>query len=442
MLASTATAAGDSRPDGLRCQSTRPRGDCGDCHTTTPTFATNLLPTATKPANHIPTTARVLAVPHHGGQLRGLLGHRHAPGRDRPASPATARRSANFINVTIVTTPAQPHPDRQPRLQRLRLPHDQERQRRRLQARHRQHQRPDAHRRRPQRRSAAAVARLPDLPREPRPTSACSPAPPPPPGTRARPPSTRRTRPAVTAATVTPRRPTFTSNCDPRPPSPPTTSPTTAACTQCHTTAGNYALYSVTGVHQGVTACLTCHAPAVAGTFANITIVTTRRVTSRSAASTATAPAATPPPTSTPAASSSAARASTAPTLNVAGHTTIASAVGTCCHLPRDRPVHRHARRAPPPRPGTRVRPRSMPSTRPRGDCGNCHVPRPTFATNLLPTATKPANHIPTTAVCSQCHTTAGNFAVYSVTGVHQGVTACLTCHGPTVAARSSTSRS
>jgi len=45
-------------------------------------------------------------------------------------------------------------------------------------------------------------------------------------------------------------------------------------CAQCHTTAGNYALYSVTGTHQGVTGCLTCHGSTVAGTFANIKIVT------------------------------------------------------------------------------------------------------------------------------------------------------------------------
>ena len=42
----------------------------------------------------------------------------------------------------------------------------------------------------------------------------------------------------------------------------------------------------------------------------------------------------------------------------------------------------------------------------------------------------KPANHIPTNAPCAQCHTTAGNYALYSVTGTHQGVTSCLTCHG------------
>src|SRR6202043_2484790 len=51
--------------------------------------------------------------------------------------------------------------------------------------------------------------------------------------------------------------------------------PTTAPCAQCHTTAGNYAAYSVTGTHQGVTGCLTCHGSTVAGTFANITIVST-----------------------------------------------------------------------------------------------------------------------------------------------------------------------
>src|SRR5207245_10140061 len=45
----------------------------------------------------------------------------------------------------------------------------------------------------------------------------------------------------------------------------------------------------------------------------------------------------------------------------------------------------------------------------------------------------KPANHIPTSAPCAQCHTTAGNSALYSVTGTHQGVTDCLSCHGPTV---------
>src|SRR5205814_3378864 len=57
----------------------------------------------------------------------------------------------------------------------------------------------------------------------------------------------------------------------------------------------------------------------------------------------------------------------------------------------------------------------------------------PTFLSELTAT-TRPATHIPTSAACAQCHTTAGNYAAYSVTGTHQGVQGCLTCHGSTVA--------
>ena len=64
------------------------------------------------------------------------------------------------------------------------------------------------------------------------------------------------------------------------------------------------------------------------------------------------------------------------------------------------------------------------------GDCGQCHDTT-TFGNSAL----RPANHIPTSAPCSQCHTTAGNYKAYSVTGTHQGVSGCLSCHGPTVAA-------
>src|SRR5262249_29663832 len=63
------------------------------------------------------------------------------------------------------------------------------------------------------------------------------------------------------------------------------------------------------------------------------------------------------------------------------------------------------------------------------GDCGQCHD-TVSFAGN----AVRPANHIPTSAPCAQCHTTPGNYALYSVTGTHQGVTNCLSCHGPSVA--------
>ena len=81
--------------------------------------------------------------------------------------------------------------------------------------------------------------------------------------------STRITRRRATAAsaTIPPRSPA--TRCRPA-----NHIPTSAPCAQCHTTPGNYALYSVTGTHQGVTNCLSCHGPTVATTFANITITT------------------------------------------------------------------------------------------------------------------------------------------------------------------------
>ena len=51
--------------------------------------------------------------------------------------------------------------------------------------------------------------------------------------------------------------------------------PTTAPCAQCHLTPGQNSSYSVTGTHKGVTECLSCHAAAVANTFANVKIVST-----------------------------------------------------------------------------------------------------------------------------------------------------------------------
>src|SRR5206468_12007562 len=118
------------------------------------------------------------------------------------------------------------------------------------------------------------------------------------------------------------------------------------------------------------------------------------------------------------------------PTLNVAGHARVAS-VGACttCHeaAPYLGMMASTSTAAGDSRPNATLDSKH-PTT---GDCGNCHVTTPTFATDLLPTAGKPSNHIPTTAACAQCHTTAGNFAVYSVTGTHQGVTGCLSCHGP-----------
>src|SRR2546421_982446 len=50
------------------------------------------------------------------------------------------------------------------------------------------------------------------------------------------------------------------------------------------------------------------------------------------------------------------------------------------------------------------------------GDCSTCHD-TVTFAG----AAARPANHIPTSAPCAQCHTTAGNDALYSSPRTHHG---------------------
>jgi hypothetical protein len=216
--------------------------------------------------------------------------------------------------------------------------------------------------------------------------------------------------------------------------------PTSAPCAQCHTTPGNYALYSATGVHQGVTGCLACHGPGV-GPFKNVAIVTM-----------AAAPG-THIPIGTLDCNASGCHTTgnvtpggggfklgtaniSSPTLNVAGHTSLASGgVSGCvtCHDTANFAGMVPSGNSPPPgdsRPNATLDINHQTPPKNTGDCGNCHVTIPTFASNLLPTAPKPANHIPTTAVCAQCHTTAGNFAVYSVTGVHQGVTTCAQCHG------------
>src|SRR5207249_1120757 len=205
--------------------------------------------------------------------------------------------------------------------------------------------------------------------------------------------------------------------------------PTTAACAQCHTTAGNFALYSVTGTHQGVTGCLTCHGSTVAKTFANVTIVSTPtnhipigtlNCNGSGCHSTANV---------NPGGFRIGAASVSAPTLSVAGHATVA-AVGACSTCHETGPYL-----------GMMVstatswgdsRPQAYDKAHPAsGDCNGCHTTTPTFATNQMGSSAKPANHIPTSAPCAQCHTTAGNYALYVMGTVgHKGITSnCAQCH-------------
>ena len=164
---------------------------------------------------------------------------------------------------------------------------------------------------------------------------------------------------------------------------------------------GNYALYSVTGVHQGVTACLSCHAPNV-GPFANVTGHHPRQ----------------PHPDRQP----------RLQRLGLPHHherqcgrlqarlgqhhrpdphrpaNSVAAAVAACqsCHESAGY-LGMLASTAT----GGDSRPTALDKTHPTtGDCSGCHTTTPTFASDVS-SAGKPANHIPTTAPCTQCHTTA-----------------------------------
>ena len=78
MHPSTSSVAGDSRPNTTLDANHPKAGDCGQCHDTA-SFAGS----AVKPANHIPDECALRPVPYDPWQQRGLLGHRHAPGRDQ-----------------------------------------------------------------------------------------------------------------------------------------------------------------------------------------------------------------------------------------------------------------------------------------------------------------------------------------------------------------------
>jgi hypothetical protein len=429
MIAS-GTSAGDSRPSSALDAAHPASGDCTGCHTTSPTFANNQTAGA-KPANHIPTSAPCAQCHTTAGNyvLYSSPGtHQGVTGCASCHGPAV---NTTFDNITMVTTPSTHIPigtvdcngsgchttsNVTPNGGGFRI-------------------------------GAASIASpvlnvaghtsvagaagcatchetAPYLGMIASGTSAGD----------SRPSSALDANHPATGdcgnCHVT--TPTFASNLLPTAPKPANHIPTAAVCAQCHTTAGNFALYSVTGVHQGVTSCLSCHAPAVATTFVNVSIVTT--------------PSSHIPIGSVDCGSSGCHTTTnvnpggfkignanvSSPTLSVAGHASVASAAACAsCHetAPYLGMIASTTAAA------TDLRPTAFDKNHPTsGDCGGCHTTTPTFSTNQNGSAAKPANHIPTSAACTQCHTTAGNYALYSVTGVHQGVSGCLTCHGPSVA--------
>jgi hypothetical protein len=427
MAASTAGNAGDSRPTAFDA-SHPATGDCGNCHVTTPTFATNLLPTAPKPANHLPTNAVCAQCHTTAGNLAlySVTGvHQGVTGCLTCHASAVA---TTFDNVAIVTTPASHIPigsldcngagchttanvnpggfkigNASVSSPSLTVPG---------------HSTVGAavsgcqtcHETAPYLGMLASTA-----------TAAAD----------SRPSAFDKAHPTSGDCNgCHSTAPTFTSNQNGSAAKPANHIPTSAACTQCHTTTGNYALYSVTGVHQGVTACLTCHAPSVAGTFYNVTIVSSPSSHMPIGSLDCNGSGCHTMTNLNPGGFKLGAASVSAPTLTVTGHTTVAGAVSGCqtCHeaAPYVGMLASSATTA------GDSRPTALDKNHPTsGDCNGCHTTKPTFTTNQSGSAAKPANHIPTSAACAQCHTTAGNYAAYvmGATG-HTGITSnCAQCH-------------
>jgi hypothetical protein len=428
MLASTASTAGDSRPSTALDSAHPTSGDCGGCHLTTPTFASDVV-AGTKPANHIPTTAVCTQCHTTAGNFAAYSVTGTHQGVTNCLSCHGPTVATTFANITITTLSTNHIPIggldcngsgchttanvntggfnigsanlNSPTL---------------TVAGHTT--------------VAAAVAACQtcheSAPYQGMIASSATAA------GDSRPTAFDKNHPTSGDCggchTTTP---TFSSDVTSSA-KPANHIPTTAACAQCHTTAGNYALYSVTGTHQGVTNCLSCHGPTVATTFANITITTlSGNHIPIGALDCNGSGCHTTANVSTGGFNIGAANISS-PTLTVAGHTTVATAVAACqtCH---EATLYQGMIASTATTAGD-TRPTAFDKNHPTsGDCGGCHTTTPTFSSDVSSSA-KPTNHIPTTAACAQCHTTAGNYALYSVTGTHQGVTNCLSCHGPSVA--------
>jgi hypothetical protein len=192
---------------------------------------------------------------------------------------------------------------------------------------------------------------------------------------------------------------------------PPGHLPTTAACSQCHTQLPDYSKYTMgaTG-HAGITKnCAQCHA--TGSSFLNMAPPTLK----------------VPPSNHLPINGIACESCHSASNFTSFGGTAMnhAGITSGCqaCHETGmtwfgvtmvDRP--------------TTAQDPNHPSAAQYPDCSTCHT-----GTNVGDFAknTKPANHIPTTAACAQCHTAMPNFAQYvmGATG-HAGITNnCALCH-------------
>src|SRR5262249_56709719 len=108
---------------------------------------------------------------------------------------------------------------------------------------------------------------------------------------------------------------------------------TTAAWRKGRRTGGNYALYSVSGTHQGASSCLACHGAGV-GPFANVTVVTTPANHSPIGSLDCNGSGCHGTGNVNAGGFKLGTASINSPTLGIAGHTTVAAGVNSCqsCH--------------------------------------------------------------------------------------------------------------
>jgi hypothetical protein len=191
--------------------------------------------------------------------------------------------------------------------------------------------------------------------------------------------------------------------------------PTSAPCAQCHTTPGNFALYTGGAtLHTSISSnCALCHAVG-SGPFAGAPGFVVKQ----------------PPANHLPIGGRACESCHSPATFTAFGpgtamnHAGIGSGCQSCHETGMawfgvtmvDRP--------------TAAQDANHPSAATGPDCASCHAGFAVGDFNKV--GTKPANHIPTTAPCAQCHTVPGNYTMYTGgPSLHAGITSnCMQCHG------------
>lgn len=239
--------------------------------------------------------------------------------------------------------------------------------------------------------------------------------------------------------------PTFSSNINSVPSSHIPTGSIGTACATCHTTAGNYTVFNLVKTHTTGLSCVSCHngtTAALADAQAQAIKLTTNAPRTHIPVGSVDCAASGCHSNYTAAGNTFVIGAGdtgslTGPTLNVAGHTAIATATPLCstCHAAGTNYSGMQSSS------GTTsdVWPGGFDTFHPAttaGDCKVCHTTTPTFSSNL---SAVPSSHIPTGSFgtsCASCHTTAGNYAVFDLVKTHTATgVGCVSCHNATTAA-------